>query len=114
MIQFAPLLPLLVLLVAVMMAVPAWSFTSTSVMLNVPAPDQERCVPFTEERIRMSSVPGQLAPLPLSVIVPAFETPPVPTVKSPVPTLLRVAPLDTEIVLAVRLKLVPWSKVPAA
>ena len=60
-------------------------------MENVPVPDQVRCVPLTEDLIRISSTSPQDVPLALSVIVPELETSPE-RVTSPVPRLCHVAP----------------------
>ena len=60
-----------VLLIAV--TGPFWSWTFTSWMANVPAPDQERAVPGTvERRRRVSALPQPAAP-PSKEIVSALE-----------------------------------------
>src|SRR5260370_27624232 len=70
--QLGPLLPELMPLATLIAALPAWSFTSTSVSENVPPPVQARCVPGMLERIRILLASPQAGPPPLNWIVPPF------------------------------------------
>ena len=78
-----------------------------SVRLNVPAPDQV----LADEAVIVTSAPPQPAPLPSSVIVPAFETFPE-SVILPVPVFVQVPPPPTVTAPVARLYVAPCEKVP--
>src|SRR5262249_17535898 len=87
------------------------SFTLTSSMSNVPAPDQGRCAPATVEVIEIVSSSPQSAVLPLIWTIPALETP-APRSRSPPPILLYVPPPLTDTPPIADTVEAPWSKVP--